>query len=256
MTDAKAVARVATAIAPADSDTIIEIGPGKGALTYALRGKSAGARIIAVERDSILADELMRDLEKDSRVELVRGDILELLPSLSERLRATPYKLCGNIPYYITGHLLRVIGGLQHKPKITVLTIQKEVAERLVAEPPRMNRLAAAVQFWGEARFVGIISRKNFTPPPEVDSAIIAITTRQDIAANPHTYDILIRALFQQPRKTILNNLVSALGKDKKELVVEVLRDAGVPETDRPQNCSIEILIRLSDILSVELLKV
>ena len=85
------------------------------------------------------------------------------------------YKIAGNIPYYITGHLFRIIGDFKHGPKQCSFTIQKEVAERICAAPPRINRLAASVQFWASAKIIKMLSPSDFSPSPEVFSAIIVL---------------------------------------------------------------------------------
>ncbi|MEK9168289.1 MAG: rRNA adenine dimethyltransferase family protein, partial [Patescibacteria group bacterium] len=119
-------------------------------------------------------------------------------------------KIIGNIPYYITGYLLRILGELENKPSLIVLTIQKEVAERVCAKVGKTNLLAASVQFWAKPEIVDFISKKDFKPMPKVDSAIIRLAIRvQPLATreNADKYYQFIRILFKQPRKTIVNNL-------------------------------------------------
>ena len=254
MKSGRVIARVAAAIGPEDNDTVIEIGPGHGELTEELRTTNTMAKIIAVERDTALVDQLRAKFGNDPHIEIISGDILKTLENIVRGLRGTPYKLVGNIPYYITGHLLRTIGELEHKPLLSVFMVQKEVAERAASAPPRMNRLAAAVQFWGDVSILMSVSRKDFQPPPDVDSAVIAITAKPGLPGDRAAYDGLIHAVFQQPRKTVLNNLVAAFGKDpkKKASIASVLESAGVRTTDRPQNISIMTLVELSRVLSLE----
>ena len=90
----------------------------------------------------------------------------------------TATKIVGNIPYYITGKLLRIISELEHKPERTVLLIQKEVALRICATPPDMNRLAASVQFWADAEIIAHVPRNDFSPAPEVDSAVVVLNAK------------------------------------------------------------------------------
>src|SRR3989344_4254862 len=136
-------------------ETIVEIGPGKGALTFPLI-KECGAndcKIIAVERDPELAASLeLLAVRNNLQIEIIKDDALKILSEITKTYKLKPisYKLVGNIPYYITGKLLRILSELKNKPSLTVLTIQKEVAERIAAVPPKMNLLAAAVQFWAE----------------------------------------------------------------------------------------------------------
>ena len=143
------------------NDTVIEIGPGHGELTEFLVATPA-KKIIAIEKDEDLYHALEKQFHTDDRVTIIQGDALKTLPSLVKDLpSAGAYKIAGNIPYYITGHLFRIIGELEHRPEKCSFTIQEEVAERICAMPPRMNRLAASIQFWASAKIVKILPRAN-----------------------------------------------------------------------------------------------
>jgi len=169
------------------------------------------------------------------------------LPGVTAELQ--DYKIVGNIPYYITGKLLRVVSELPHKPERVVLLIQKEVAERICAAPPDMNRLAASVQFWAQPSIVSFVSKKDFSPPPEVDSAVIVLSTKTAFATaiDPTLYYKTVRGVFAQPRKTIINNVAAMLsGVSKKEKIAEQLRSMGIDPEDRPQNLAVEQLITLA----------
>ncbi|MBU2652613.1 MAG: hypothetical protein KKA81_16935 [Bacteroidetes bacterium] len=168
-------------------------------------------------------------------------------------------KIIGNIPYYITSYLLRILGELENKPSLTVLTIQKEVAERVCAKVGKMNLLAASVQFWAKPEIVDYVSRKDFQPAPEVDSAIIKMvirpalpyreapaleTSKKYFKNYSENYYRFIKILFKQPRKTILNNLRPTTNDPR--LLTEKLRALGVEPNARPQDLSIEQVIELS----------
>jgi 16S rRNA (adenine1518-N6/adenine1519-N6)-dimethyltransferase len=165
--------------------------------------------VIALERDSHLADVLRAD-ERFSSIEIIEGNALETLPILISRLKKKKisYVLAGNIPYYITGHLLRVVGDSDYKPLKTVLLIQKEVALRLCAQPPKMNLLAATIQIWATPRILFSVPRGSFSPPPDVDSAVVELQTipLPFPADCMPAYFSFIRALFKQPRKTLVAN--------------------------------------------------
>jgi len=232
-----------------EKDTVIEIGAGHGELTKELiNGKEL--RIIAVEKDGNLEQSLRNSIKNNGNsVEIIHGDALKLLPQLI--LKLPNYKIVGNIPYYITGRLLRIIGELENKPEIIVLTVQKEVAERITAKPPRMNLLAASVQVWASVEIIDYIPKKDFQPAPQVDSAIIklrGVAYEEKIMKN---YYKLIKILFKQPRKTILNNLANAflLPKDKLK---EKLERAGINAQERPQNLNLEQIKHLSLLLKNE----
>jgi 16S rRNA (adenine1518-N6/adenine1519-N6)-dimethyltransferase len=250
--------------------TIIEIGPGHGeltdellALSFELLGKNTPTpHIIAIEKDERLASALVK---KFPQVEIVTGDVLKILPLFvarlipevpspqSSKLKAQSYSIVGNIPYYITGHLLRIIGELPVLPAQCVFTIQKEVALRVCSAPPNMNRLAASVQFWAKPEIIAIVPRGDFKPVPKVDSAIIALVTsdkRQATSEERDAYYDAVRVLFAQPRKTVLNNILAGdmrqATSDKKLDAFQLLEKAGINPESRPQDLSVEQIISLA----------
>lgn len=233
-------------------DEIIEVGPGEGALTLPLASacKKIGASLIAIEKDKRLVKELGRQIngsENETAGRIIPGDILEFLKDFPASTSSAPhlYKLVGNIPYYLTGHLLRIISELNNKPTSSVFMVQKEVAQRICDTPPKMNRLAASVQFWAEPKIITSVSRNDFVPVPNVDSAVIELVTKE---SQPHDADIYysgVRAIFAQPRKTILNNLMDAKGisldaENKKDDLKNLLLSLKITPNDRPQNLNIE----------------
>ena len=244
-----AIQKIVDALDLQKGETVIEIGPGEGALTLPLSEKCAaiGCKIVAIEKDPELVESSKYKVV--SNVQLISGDALKVLPRIfpDYLLPTTNYKVVGNIPYYITGKLLRVLGELDRKPELIVLTIQKEVAERAVAQPPRMNLLAAATQIWSKPSIIGRLKPKDFEPPPKVDSAIIKIipNLRRCERLRLDEYYRAIKVIFKQPRKTLLNNLSTGLNKDKTD-ILEVLKKMGLSETVRPQNLDLEALQNLS----------
>ena len=237
----------------ARGDFVFEIGPGRGALTVPLGRacKKNGARLLAIEKDADLVREVKFKIEEaglTDTAQIVHGDALRVLPSYVLRL-ASPYKIAGNIPYAITGRLLRILGEAGEQPPIAILMIQREVAERIAAYPPRMNLLAASVRFWAKPNILMALEPADFSPPPEVRSALITLVRRKTQTIQPHAYYALIRALFRHPRKTILNNLAEGLARPKNELE-PMLKAAGCPPAGRPQDCAPELLINLASRLS------
>jgi len=244
------------------NDTIIEIGAGHGEITeifnFSRFARSGVARqfpifkVIAIEKDKKLVDFLRNSIEtkwklNGNSIEIIHGNALKVLPDLISQFpnfSVSDYKLVGNIPFYITGRLLRIISELKIKPKLAVFVIQKEVAQRIISRPPRMNILAASVQFWAEPKIISYISKKEFKPEPEVDAAIIRLSdsrlTSRLSDSRRLKYYKLINVIFKQPRKTILNNL-----KNNEE-IIKNLQKFGVNPQDRPQNLSIEQLQQLS----------
>ena len=246
-----AVGKIVAALDLSKEDTVIEIGPGKGALTFPLVNecKKISCRIVAVEKDHRLVSWLSSELVNWRRVvNVTRGDALKILPKLINQLTNQPinYKIIGNIPYYITGKLLRLLGGLEVKPKCIVLTIQKEVAHRLLARPPKMNLLSAAVQFWASVSLVASISKKDFSPPSKVDSAVIKIMPLKNYhAAHEKKYYQFIKIVFKQPRKTLFNNLRGGF-KIKSEKIMTILSAFGLSGGERPQDLDVDALVKLS----------
>jgi 16S rRNA (adenine1518-N6/adenine1519-N6)-dimethyltransferase len=234
---------IAEALELKPGDTIIEIGPGHGELTEEIRGRAQRAKIIALEKDTALAGKLKERFKNEKNIEIIEGDALEILGHVPCPILHAPYKLAGNIPYYITGHLLRIISELGEKPERCVFTIQKEVAERIVAAPPRMNRLAASVQFWAEPKILETLPASDFSPPPEVESAIIQLVThdkKPELEA-AEKYYAAVRTIFAQPRKTVLNNLAanhSPLANNKEGLL-KILQKVHAKPNARPQDLNI-----------------
>ena len=238
--DSKVLDRIVSVINISPEDTVIEIGPGHGELTRRIL-KENPKKVIAIEKDSELIEKFLDELIKENfNLEVVNEDALQYIPNLKNS-----YKLIGNIPYYITGALLRILGEIENKPEIVALTLQKEVAERLCANPPKMNLLAASVQLWGKPELIRYISRKSFKPAPKVGSAIITITPRKRNISleESEKYYKTIHKLFNSPRKTIANNLKPLVAK-------EDLQTLGFDSKLRPQDLSIEDIKKISSLFT------
>ncbi|MCL5733681.1 MAG: 16S rRNA (adenine(1518)-N(6)/adenine(1519)-N(6))-dimethyltransferase RsmA [Patescibacteria group bacterium] len=260
----KALETIARELEIKDDETIIEIGPGHGELTEEIlarnkkitkqiQRKDGRVNLIAIEKDATLAQELRNKIYDlgIKNVEIVEGDALKVLPSLIRNPQSAisnfNYKIAGNIPYYITGYLLRILGELETKPSLAILTIQKEVAERLAAKPPKMNLLAAATQFWSKPEIISYLPKEYFKPEPEVDSAVVKFLIRNpQPAINPEDYYRFIKIIFKQPRKTILNNLSAGLNLPKEE-ISKIITGEKIPPADRPQNLNVEQILKLSE---------
>lgn len=236
--NASAITKIIAAIDPQAGETIVEIGPGRGALTIPLAEacRRVGAKLIAIEKDPKLIDGLRATTAEIKNLEIVGGDALDILKVglIHGGTLGQPFKLVGNIPYYVTGHLLRTVSELQEKPERCVFMLQKEVAERATAQPPKMNRLAASVQFWAEPKIIARLGKDDFSPPPKVDSAVILLEAKRPQPKRPEQYYAAVRALFAQPRKTILNNLRS------KSVEAADLAKLGINSGLRAQNLTVE----------------
>lgn len=234
-------------------DTVLEIGPGTGNLTKLLSEKAG--RVIAIEKDYRLIEEL-REKFKNTNVEIVEADILKLeINKLFENCKLKivncDYKVIGNIPYYITSHLLKTIFEEWPRPELIVLTVQKEVAQRIVAKPPDMNLLALSIQLYSDPKIVGYISKGSFRPMPKVDSAIIKLTPKNNEhgAMSTDHFFKLIKAGFSGKRKQLVNNLSKNFGMMKENLF-KVFAQIGIKPDIRAENLSLDQWIELSKLMA------
>ncbi len=202
--DENVLRRIVDAAELQPGDAVLEIGPGLGALTKLLAATAVS--LVAVELDHRFLPILRQELASYTNVQLVHGDILA---QQLGRWFNGPYKVVANVPYYITGAILRHLLEGEQKPSLMVLTVQKEVAERVTAVPPQMSLLAVSVQFYGRAEKVADIKAGSFWPAPDVDSAVLRITlpaTPPDRALEQAFFRVT-RAGFSQKRKQLQNNL-------------------------------------------------
>jgi 16S rRNA (adenine1518-N6/adenine1519-N6)-dimethyltransferase len=222
---------VAETAADADS-TIVEVGPGTGVVTAQLA--RTGARIIAVEKDRHLIEPLKAALASYPNVTIVEGDILEFRPE-DFGLVEGMWKLVGNIPYYLTSHLIRIALEEWH-PSLVIMMVQEEVAKRMLARPPEMNLLALGVQVYARPSLVMHVSRGSFRPMPEVDSAVVRLDRRTDERKGDPTRALeLARAAFAHKRKQLSSSIPA-----------ETLIAAGIAPTARPQELNTDDWLRLS----------
>ena len=192
------------------TDTVLEIGPGLGGLTRYLAVSSK--QVVAVELDRNLLPPLKAILSPYKNVRLIQGDILKLSPA--DLVNESNYIVAANIPYYITSAVIRHLLSSDNKPRRIVLTIQKEVAQRICSAPGDLSLLALSVQVYGKPRIVARIPAEAFYPVPKVDSAVLCI----DIYPSPlisaeyiDTFFRLSKAGFSQKRKMLRNSLSSGL---------------------------------------------
>jgi 16S rRNA (adenine1518-N6/adenine1519-N6)-dimethyltransferase len=237
LVDASALRAIVAAAEIGPEDTVLEVGPGAGTLTRALA--KPARQVITVEIDPVLAGALPSLLRDFQNVRIVQGDVLKIdLASLLE----PPYLVVANIPYYITSALIRRFVELQPAPTRIVLTIQKEVAERVIARGGAMSLLALGVRVYGEAQIVARIPAGAFYPPPKVDSAVLRIIPyvqplipRADLPAFFH----LARLGFAQKRKMLRNTLSAGLQCSPQQ-AEDLLRQAGIAATRRAETLNLE----------------
>ncbi|MFA4999278.1 MAG: 16S rRNA (adenine(1518)-N(6)/adenine(1519)-N(6))-dimethyltransferase RsmA [Parcubacteria group bacterium] len=228
--------KIAEALDVKEDDTIVEIGPGHGELTRFLVTRTP-KELIVIEKDEKLAGDLQ---QKFDAVQTISGDALKVLSQLNP---PKEWKLVGNIPYYITGHLLRILSELPNPPFKTVLLVQKEVAERISAVPPKANLLSSVTRGWASPEYLFTIPRDNFCPVPKVNSAVILLN--RDKLIGGEKYYTTVKALFCQPRKKAINNLADSLNISKLN-AKKIFEVCNLSPDLRPQNFSLEDIICIS----------
>ena len=232
-----ALRRIVAAADLTRADSVLEVGPGLGALTRHLA--AAAGRVVAVELDDRFMPVLREELADVPNVDLVEGDILQLDPA---GLVGRPYKVVANLPYYITAAVLRHLLEATPRPELMVLTVQLEVAQRLTAQPGEMSLLAISVQYYGRVRQVARIKAGSFYPRPEVDSAVVRIDLHRELpltGLDERRFFRVVRAGFGQRRKQLRNSLRAGLGIPA-EVVEGALEEAGIDPRRRAETLSLE----------------
>jgi 16S rRNA (adenine1518-N6/adenine1519-N6)-dimethyltransferase len=238
LTDENVLTKIVAAAQLVPSDVVLEVGAGLGHLTRLLAQQAK--RVIAVELDNRLIPILRDELAGFDNIELINGDILELSPNSLPL--APDYKVVANLPFYITSAVLRHFLEDKLPPVRMVVTVQLEVARRIVAQPGDMSLLAVSVQFYGQPKMVARLKAGAFYPRPEVDSAVVRIDRHvappvdvQDAAA----FFAVVKAGFAQRRKQLRNSLTAGLGRSQAQ-VVAVMEAAGVDPRRRPETLSLQ----------------
>ena len=240
LADPVALGRVVAAADLAPGDLVVEVGAGTGTLTRLL-AEQAG-RVVALELDDGLVGVLRQELADLTNVQIRHCDVLSF--STAE-FPHRGFKLVGNLPYYMTSAVLRHFLEKTPRPQMMVVTVQREVAERIVARPGQMSLLAVSVQFYGQPSIVARIPAGAFYPAPKVDSAIVRIDVGEGIAAlseqgiDEARFFRVVRAGFSQKRKTLRNSLSAGLGLSKAS-VGALLDEAGVDARRRAETLSLE----------------
>lgn len=222
-------------------DFVVEVGPGLGTLTRELLG--TGAEVLAVEYDKNLADKLRA--ENLPNLEVVNQDIL----GFDWNSLPANYKLCANIPYYLTSNLIRVISQTDNRPVVVTLLIQKEVAERLCAGPGQMSLLSVWAQMYYTTNLGPLVPAELFIPPPKVDSQVVVMKRLKRPLNTDCDDKILSRALkagFGNKRKNLINSLSGGLNMPKAE-VSEILNLLSIDPNTRAQQLSLDQWISLTN---------
>ncbi len=236
-----------------DTDWVMEIGAGLGAVTERLAHHVA--HVLAVEKDRGTCVALGDILKGFTNVNIVCEDFLEL--DLERALAESPYKVkvIGNLPYYITSPIIEKLIAGRHNFETVFITIQKEVAERICAKPGGRDygSLSVFVQYYTKPRILLDIGRQAFYPEPEVDSSFVelAILQKPPVQANDEEkFFAVVKAGFGQRRKTLLNSLLSSeeIKLDKAGLA-GLLKKIGIDPNIRAEQLSLEEFARISNSL-------
>jgi 16S rRNA (adenine1518-N6/adenine1519-N6)-dimethyltransferase len=257
LVDPQAVQKIVDAADLDPTDLVLEVGPGPGTLTVPLAERAA--EVIAVELDERMLSLLLEALAGHDNVQVVHGDILE--QDVAELVGRRPYKVVANLPYYITSAVLRHLLTASLRPQRLVVTVQREVADRMVGLPgrrqrhkqeQRMSLLAVSVQFYGQPHVVARIPAGAFRPVPAVDSAVVRIDTYDPLpwhVADEGLFFELARAGFGQSRKQLRNALRLGLPFSANQIDAALAR-AGIDPHRRAETLTIEEWAALTNALA------
>lgn len=234
------------------ADIVLEIGPGEGVLTMEL--VKLAKKVIAVEKDHRLIPFLKEKFSKEianGKLEVLEKDILEFDPnSVVPKNNFDSYKIIANIPYYITGQILRMFLENKNQPKSMTLMVQKEVAERIITRDKKESLLSLSVKAFGTPKYIKTVKAGSFVPAPNVDSAILLIENiskdRLD-EINESLFFKIIHAGFAHKRKQLLPNLSSLFERNK---IVEVFNRLGIPLKARAEDVDLEKWVKLCSIIN------
>lgn len=220
-------------------DTIVEVGPGTGSLTHYLA--ETAKRVLAIEVDDRLQELLRERFEDTPNVEFYWMDILDF--DFADSVGAdTPYKVVANLPYYITSAILRKILEAPHKPQSLTVMVQKQVADRLIAQPDDMSLLTVSVQYFADPSIEMVIKSGAFYPRPDVDSAVVHMTVYPepivDVPSERLFFDV-VRAGFGLKRKQLKNSLSKGLNLPTDDTLA-ILAQADIDLKRRAETLSLE----------------
>jgi 16S rRNA (adenine1518-N6/adenine1519-N6)-dimethyltransferase len=246
LVDEQAALKIVDAAALTSDDVVLEIGAGPGTLTTHLAQRAG--RVVAVEIDRQMLPSLQASLQRAQNVDIIHGDILQQdVPALM----GSTYKVVANLPYYITSSVLRHILASSSRPKLMVVTVQLEVAKRIVAKPGQLSLLAVSVQFYGIPRIMDRIPPGAFRPIPKVHSAVVRIDCFEQLpwgTIDEKMFFRTVRAGFAQRRKQLRNALRNGLVRPMEQ-VLAALSASGIDDRRRAETLSIEEWVVLSNAL-------
>jgi len=228
-----------------EKDTVIEIGPGQGVLTRELI--KYASNVLVIEIDEELASHLSDRLDDPINLEIVIADFLEYDLSKIDK----KYKVVANIPYFISGKIIRKFLDTNFQPEQMTLLLQKEVAQRLAATPGKTSVLTILTNHYYDVELFSVVPAESFDPPPKVDSQIVLLKKKQ--AQNKVSFMILsrlVRTAFSSRRKKLTNNLSPTL--ISKDVAYSIFRKVGLEENVRAQELSMQQWYELAESIEKE----
>jgi len=251
--DEKVLEEIVAAAELRSDETVIEVGPGMGVLTFALADKCK--KVIAIEKDKkmskYLRKEILQKYGEESNIEIVNSDILKTnLPKFLQARGVTKYKLVANIPYYITSPIIKLFLETETPPEAMVMLVQKEVAERICAKKGDMSIIALSVLLYGEPKMTRKVGSAAFYPAPKVDSAILKIASigKKYPAEDYREIFRLIKMGFSSKRKKLVNNLSAGL-KLPKEEAEKILVRCGIDKDTRAQDLEVADWVKMEEVV-------
>jgi 16S rRNA (adenine1518-N6/adenine1519-N6)-dimethyltransferase len=245
LNDAQAIQTIASSLGDLSGRTVVEIGPGAGAITTALAARAA--HVIAVELDPGLAEHLRAQFPAD-RLTVHQQDVLRFDFAAASAEAGQRLAVFGNLPYYITSQILLKLAASHASLDRAVLMVQREVADRITAEPNSRDYglLSVTVQMYGPVQKILTLPPSSFTPPPDVHSTVFRwrFSPRfEELGVDESAFAPFIRQVFAQKRKTLVNNLRAA--GIAPDLITSALSEAGIDPRARAEALSVETLAAL-----------
>ena len=243
LVDRSILLRIVEAAEIHPGDQVLELGAGTGVLTRELT--KGARRVVAVELERNMLSLLGETTRNFTNVELIERNLLYVDPA--DIFGSEPYKLVANLPYYITAPTFRHFLESANPPRLIVVMVQYEVAQRIVAEPGDLSLLGVSIQFYGKPKIIAHVPARAFYPAPKVDSAILCIDMKDEIPLTREQRDSffrLVQAGFSERRKQLHNSLTHGLHRKDMEVRATLLA-ANIDPSRRAETLSIEDWLRL-----------
>jgi len=250
---------IITAGAIDKKDNVLEIGPGLGVLTSQLIKKAN--KVLAIEYDKQLIPLLNKFVKINDNLELINDDILNISnEDIADKLN-NEFRVIANIPYQITAKIIKKFLNFEPKPTSLILLVQKEVAERIVAGPGNLSKLAISVQFYAKAEIIRVVSKTCFWPEPKVDSAIVTVKniSRKNFKSKEeeNLFFEIIKSGFAHKRKVLIKNLEKSKSLKFLEVglpeIKELFEKLGINPKIRAEDISLEIWLEITKYFSTNL---